>query len=64
MAKNPPLLVDIGQGLSILMGLPTIASWNTEERPKTARAGTFGFNVKTKCLEFWDGKNWYASRMA
>jgi len=64
MAKNSQLLIDIGQGLSLMLGLPTIASWNNEERPKNARAGTFGFNTQTQSLEYWDGTNWYGARMS
>jgi len=63
MAKNAPLLIDIGQGLSLMVGLPTIASWNTDERPKKAKRGTFGFNIQTQRLEYWSGADWYAAEM-
>lgn len=63
MPKNLPPLIDIGQGLSIMSGLPTIGSWDTKSRPKNARRGTFGFNFQTKALEYWDGTDWYAVAM-
>jgi len=63
MTKNSPLLVNIGQGLSIMTGLPTISSWDTAGRPKTAKSGTFGFNFQTNTLEYWDGSNWFAASM-
>lgn len=61
MGSSNPLLIDIGQGLSIMIGLPTIASWDTSERPEKAKRGTFGFNIKTKQLEYWDGSSWYTA---
>ncbi|EKD91388.1 MAG: hypothetical protein ACD_30C00015G0008 [uncultured bacterium] len=61
MAKNSPLLINIGEGLSIMAGLPRIASWDTAGRPKKPRPGTFGFNTQTKALEYWDGKDWLAA---
>lgn len=64
MPKNLPLFVDIGQGLSIMLGLPTIESWDTAGRPESARAGTFGFNFQTNHLEFWDGNAWYQASMS
>lgn len=64
MAKNQPLLIDIGQGLSLMIGLPTIASWKTKDRPKTPKRGTFGFNIDTKSLEYFDGKDWYSAKMS
>lgn len=63
MAKNSQVLVDIGQGLSIMVGLPTISTWKSGERPKEAKKGTFGFNVQTRKLEYWDGKAWLAASM-
>lgn len=64
MAKNNPLLIDIGQGLSIFVGLPTIASWNTAGRPKKPKLGTFGFNIQTNHLEYWNGTVWLAAPMS
>ena len=64
MATNQRLLIDIGQGLSLMVGRPTITTWKTKERPKKAKPGTIGFNEDTKNLEYWDGENWFASRMS
>ncbi len=63
MDKNSQILVDIGQGLSIVAGLLTISSWNTAGRPKNAKRGTFGFNSQTSSLEYWDGTDWLAAPM-
>ena len=63
MANQSPLLINLGQGLSMMIGLPTIASWNSETRPKKPRSGTFGFNFETNSLEYWDGTSWFASAM-
>lgn len=64
MAKNSPLLIDIGQGLSIMAGLPTVTSWDSATRPKDARPGTFGFNTKTNNIEVYDGTSWYAATLS
>jgi hypothetical protein len=64
MGKSSPLMIEIGQGLSLMIGIPTISSWKTSERPKKAKRGTFGFNNETNSLEFWDGSNWYAGILA
>jgi len=63
MAKNQPLMIDIGQGLSLMIGLPTISSWKTRERPQNVKRGTLGFNSQTKSLEYYDGKNWLEAPM-
>lgn len=63
MAKNSQLLVDLGQGLSLAIGLPTIAVWTTVTRPKNARRGTFGFNQDTSSLEYWNGRAWFRAQM-
>lgn len=63
MAKNQPILIDIGQGLSLSIGLPTIATWKTSERPKNPRRGTLGFNTDTKSLEYHDGSDWLVAPM-
>jgi len=63
MPKGSPLLIDIGQGLSLMVGSPTIASWKTSERPKNAKQGTFGFNTQTNSLEFWNGSFWLSAPM-
>lgn len=65
MAKNPsPLFIDLGQGLSMMLGLPTIASWKTSERPKKPKPGTFGFNEQTNSLEYWDGTSWFSATLS
>lgn len=63
MPKNSQLLLEIGQGLSIMIGMPTIPSWNTKARPKNAKRGTFGYNTDTGCLEYCDGKDWYSGAL-
>ncbi len=63
MSKAHPLLIDIGQGLSLMIGLPTIASWKTSKRPKDPKTGTFGFNSQTNSLEYWDGSVWLTTPM-
>ena len=63
MSKKSPLLVDIGQGLSILAGLPTIESWDSGSRPKEPKKGTFGYNSQTNNLEYWNGSDWFAAPM-
>lgn len=62
--KNSPLFVEIGHGLSLMLGLPTIASWKISDRPKDPKPGTFGYNTDTNSLEFWDGANWLAASMS
>lgn len=63
MAKNSQLLVDIGQGMSLAIGLPTLASWNVSSRPKNAKRGTFGFNMETHSLEYFNGEVWFRAPM-
>lgn len=62
--KAPRVLFDIGQGLSIMIGLPRIASWDTAGRPKKAKKGTFGFNSQTNNLEYWNGTDWLTAEMS
>lgn len=62
MAKNS-VYIDIGQGLSMMVGLPTITIWNNNTRPKNARRGTIGFNVETQSLEYWSGAYWFVAPM-
>jgi len=64
MPKNSPLLVKISKDLSVMMGLPTIASWDIVGRPKNAKPGTFGFNFQTNKLEYWNGSNWLAASLS
>ncbi len=63
MAKKSPVLVDIGQGLSLMVGLPTIAFWDIGSRPQKPQKGTFGFNFETNSLEYWDGTKWLSAPM-
>lgn len=63
MAKNSPLFVNIGQGLSMMIGLPILTTWETAGRPKNPKKGTFGFNTQTYSLEYWDGSDWYKCQM-
>ena len=64
MPNNKQLLVEVGQGLSLMIGLPTIPSWNAISRPKKPKVGTIGFNKQTNSLEYWDGKSWLAAPMS
>jgi len=63
MEKNYPLLLNVGQGLFLMLGMPKIASWKTKGRPKNAKQGILGFNLQTNNLEYYDGSNWYAASM-
>ena len=60
---NTPLYMDIGQGLSLMLGQLRIDSWDVEGRPKNAKRGMFGFNSETKSLEYYNGSNWLAAAM-
>jgi hypothetical protein len=61
--NSSTIVMDIGQGLSLMLGLPRINSWDTPGRPKNAKNGTFGFNSETNSLEYFDGTDWYTARM-
>ena len=61
---NSSLLMDIGPGLSIMVGLPRLTSWKTKARPKKAKRGTFGFNSQTNSLEYFNGSYWLAASMS
>lgn len=63
MKKNSPLFVNIGQGLSMMIGLPVLTTWETATRPKKPKKGAFGFNTQTYSLEYWDGDAWYQCQM-
>lgn len=63
MPVSSPTFIEIGQGLAIMIDLPTIAQWKNTDRPKKAKRGTFGFNTQTKTLEYWDGKDWYGATL-
>jgi hypothetical protein len=61
--NNSTVLIDIGQGLSLIAGLPRINSWDTPGRPKNAKRGTFGFNNQTSSLEYYNGTDWFTAAM-
>jgi hypothetical protein len=63
MAKNSPVLINIGQGMSIMAGLPTISFWDELQRPKNPKPGTIGFNTSTRSLEYWNGTNWFSAQL-
>ena len=63
MSKNSPIFLDVGQGLSVLVGMPTIAYWTTSGRPKKPQKGTLGFNSNTNSLEFWNGDVWLSANL-
>lgn len=63
MATKFPVLINLGQGLSMLAGFPTIAAWKTSKRPKRAKRGTFGINTETNTLEYFDGSDWYGANL-
>lgn len=63
MEHNQTLLMNLGQGLSLIIGMPTIASWKTQERPKKPKTGTLGFNNQTNNLEYWNGSYWLTAIM-
>ena len=58
MAKDSPIFIDVGQGLSLPIGQSTISYWVTTSRPKKPMKGTFGLNTQTNSLEFWNGNIW------
>jgi len=59
MTRSQSIFIDIGEGLSMMIGLPAISTWKTQSRPKKAKRGTLGFNLQTNRLELYDGSNWY-----
>lgn len=63
MVKNTSFYINIGQGLSMLIGLPLIPIWKTKTRPKNAQIGTFGFNKQTNTLEYWTGEAWFGAQL-
>lgn len=63
LIKNQPFSVNLGQGLSLMIGLPTIMNWENKSRPQSTKVGTLGFNTQTNSLEYWDGTDWYAAKM-
>lgn len=63
MQKNRSLLLNIGKGLSLVLGVPTIAFWDTRGRPKKPKRGMVGFNIKTNTLEYYNGSYWLGAAM-
>jgi hypothetical protein len=63
MSRKSPLFLDVGQGLSIMVGMPTITYWTTSSRPKKPSKGTFGFNSDTNSLEIWSGSAWLSASL-
>lgn len=63
MNKDYPLLMNIGHDLFLMLGLPKLTSWKTQERPKQPKLGTLGFNTQTSSLEYYDGSHWFAAGM-
>ncbi len=61
--RNSPLFMEIGNGLSTIVGQQKIPSWNNAGRPANPAPGTFGFNFETNNLEFWNGNYWFTSPM-
>lgn len=61
--KNSPIFMDIGNGLSTIVGSQKIPSWNSAGRPANPSSGTFGYNFQTNNLEYWNGSNWLATQM-
>ncbi len=63
MPKSSSLLIEVGQGLSLMIGLPSINTWDNQGRPTKVKQGTFGFNTETNNLEYWNGEHWLAASM-
>ena len=57
------LLMDIGQGFSVMLGSQGLASWKTGGRPEKPKRGTFGFNSQTNSLEYYNGDYWLEAPM-
>lgn len=63
MARSSQLLIEIGEGLSMVVGFPTISTWKNSGRPQRAKQGTLGFNEETGDLEYYDGESWFRASM-
>lgn len=57
------IIMDLGQGFSLALGLPAINSWETKDRPKNPKRGSFGFNSQTNSLEYYNGIFWLEAGM-
>lgn len=53
--KNQPFYLDIGQGLSMMLGAPRLAVWGTNGRPQNPRLGEVGINDELGQIEVWIG---------
>lgn len=60
---NRSLAMDIGQGMSLLLGIPKLSYWKTSDRPKNAKQGTLGFNTQTNSVEYYNGSYWLATKL-
>jgi len=58
MPSNQKLLIEIGQGLSLVIGDARLVAWTTNQRPKNPKTGTIGLNSQTDSLEIWNGESW------
>jgi len=61
--NSSTVYMNIGPGLYMMLGLPTITFWTTNDRPKNAVKGIIGFNQQTKSLEYFNGSNWFSAKM-
>jgi hypothetical protein len=57
-SKNSNLYYNIGNDLSIMLGSPTLPTWNNSGRPAVGKLGLFGFNTETGKLEVYNGSTW------
>jgi len=56
--KNQPFYLEIGDGLSMILGAPRMVIWGTNGRPQNPRLGEFGFNDELNQIEIWNGQEW------
>lgn len=63
MGDNQQLFINVGKSFSLMLGLPRVATWDTNGRPKNARRGTLGFNTETNSLEYFNGSHWLAGTL-
>lgn len=63
-AKNAALYMLITKELSIMLGKPRLATWNTNGRPASPITGEVGFNTTTSKIEVYNGSDWVAVALA